>query len=167
MNKAHQKLLLAIAIIFLFVTGCVASGNRGILRRDRELGQMFMSYQVMPDHNYFTSGGYDKPNAILGVHKDYEMVTEANWRIIPNVSSAQVEKWIRTIDPDDGGPGSDYFAYYILDPEGKRVGFWYSIQKHTVIKFLEGNKIEVYPPELIQPGDGFGNGDGRGRRIRF
>ena len=64
MKKTHQKLLLATAIIFLFVTGCVASGNRGILRRDRELGQMFMSYQVMPDHNYFTSGGYDNCGSV-------------------------------------------------------------------------------------------------------
>ena len=167
MNRTLQKSLFAIVIILLFVSGCADTGDRGTLRRDRELGQMFMSYQVMPEHNYFTSGGYDKPNAILGIHKDYEMVTEANWRIIPNVSSAQVEKWIRTIDPEDRGPGHDYFAYYILDPEGKRVGFWYSIQRHTVVKFLEGNKIEVYPPELIQPGDGFGDGDGRGRRIMF
>ena len=163
----HRKLLLAAVIITLVFSGCVSTGDRGILRRDRELGQMFMSYQVMPDHNYYTSGGYDKPNAILGIHKDYEMITEANWRMIPNVSSAQIEKWIRTIDPDDRRPGSNYFAYYILDPEEKRVGFWYSIQKHTVIKFLKGNKIEVYPPELIQPGDGFGGGDGHGRRIRF
>jgi hypothetical protein len=94
------------------------------------------------------------------------MITDVSWRSIPNVSSAQVEKWIRTIDPDDRGPGHDYFAYYILDPEGKQVGFWYSIQKHTVVKFLEENKIEVYPPELIQPGDGFGGGDNRGIRIR-
>ena len=166
MNNVFKKLLLAVAILPLFFSGCVSTGNRGILRSNRDLDRMFMSYQVLPDHNYFTSGGYDKPNAILGVHKDYEMVTDTNWRIIPNVSSAQIEKWIRTIDPDDRGQGSNYLAYYILDPEGKKVGFWYSIQKHTVIKFLEGNKIEVYPPELIQPGDGFGGGDNRGIRIR-
>ena len=167
MNRTLQKLLLAIVIILLFVSGCADTGDRGILRRDRDLYNMFSAYQVLPNHNYYTSGGYDKPNAILGIHKDYEMITEANWRLIPNVSSVQVEKWIRTIDPEDREVGSNYFAYYILDPEGKRVGFWYSIQKHTVIKFLEGNKIEVYPPELIQPGDGFGGGDGRGRRIMF
>jgi len=166
MNKALQKLLLVITIISLFLSGCASYANYGTFRRDRDLYNMFLSYQVLPDYNYYTSGGYDKPNAILGVHKDYLMITDVSWRSIPNVSSAQVEKWIRTIDPDDRGPGHDYFAYYILDPEGKQVGFWYSIQKHTVVKFLEENKIEVYPPELIQPGDGFGGGDNRGIRIR-
>jgi hypothetical protein len=166
MNRALQKLLLVITIILLFVSGCASSANYGTFRRDRELDNMFLSYKVLPDYNYYASGGYDKPNAILGVHKDYLMVTDVSWRSVPNVSSAQIEKWIRTIDPDDRGPGHDYFAYYILDPEGKQVGFWYSIQKHTVVKFLEENKIEVYPPELIQPGDGFGGGDNRGIIIR-
>jgi hypothetical protein len=94
------------------------------------------------------------------------MVTDF-WVSIPNVNSAQIEKWIRTIDPEDRGPGNNYYAYSILDPEGKQVGFWYSIQNYTVVKFLEENKIEVYPPELIQPGDEFG-GDSRNEvRIKF
>ncbi|MEK6197659.1 MAG: hypothetical protein N2B58_05740 [Desulfobacterales bacterium] len=57
-------------------------------------------------------------------------------------------------------------AYYILDPEGKQVGFWYSIQNYTVVKFLEENKIEVYTPDLIQPGDGF-DGNGGSMRIKL
>ena len=166
MNKALQELLLVIAIISLFISGCAGTGNYGTFHRDRELENMFMSYQILPDYNYFTSGGYDKPNAILGIHKDYQMITDIDWRSIPNISSAQVEKWIRTIDPDDRSVGSNYFAYYILDPEGKQVGFWYSIQNHTVVKFLEENKIEVYPPHLIQPGDEFG-GDARERGIKI
>jgi hypothetical protein len=165
MNEAFQKLLLLITVISLLLSGCAGTKKYGTFHLDRELDQMFLSYQVLPDYNYYTSGGYNKPNAILGVHKDYQMVTDF-WVSIPNVNSAQIEKWIRTIDPEDIGPGNNYLAYYILDPEGKQVGFWYSIQNYTVVKFLEENKIEVYPPELIQPGDGF-DGDGRGMRIKL
>ena len=164
MNEALQKLFLVIAIISFFFSGCAGTGNYGTLHRDRELDQMFLSYQVLPDYKYYTSGGYDKPNAILGVHKDYLLVTDL-WQNIPSVNSAQIQKWISTIDPEDRETGHSYFAYYILDQEGKQVGFWYSIQKFTVVKFLEENKIEVYTPDLIQPGDGFG-GDGRGMRIK-
>jgi hypothetical protein len=145
----------AASLIFILILSGCAGGNYGTLQRDRELDRMFLTYQVLPDHNYYTSGGYDKPNAILGIHKDYQMVTDL-WQSIPNVNSAQIQKWIRTIAPEDRGIGHDYFAYYILDPEGKQVGIWYSIQSSTVVKFLEGNKIEVYTPELIQPGDEFG-----------
>ena len=166
MNKTLQKLLLMTVVIPLFFSGCAGTGNYGTFQIDRELNQMFLSYQVMPDYNYFTSGGYDKPNAILGVHKDYLMVTDF-WYSIPNVNSAQIEKWIRTIDPEDRGVGHSYFAYYILDPEGKQVGIWYSIQTYTVVKFLEENRIDVYPPELIQPGDGFGGSNNGGMRIKL
>ncbi|KPK24359.1 MAG: hypothetical protein AMJ61_13870 [Desulfobacterales bacterium SG8_35_2] len=166
MNEIFQKLLLLITVISLFVSGCAGNKNYGTFHLDRGLEQLFLSYQVLPDYNYYTSGGYDKPNAILGVHKNYRMVTDF-WVSIPNVNSAQIEKWIRTIDPEDRGPGNNYYAYSILDPEGKQVGFWYSIQNYTVVKFLEENKIEVYPPELIQPGDEFG-GDSRNEvRIKF
>ena len=165
MNKTLQKLLLLITVISFFFSGCTSTGNYGTFHLDRELDQMFLSYQVLPDYNYYTSGGYDKPNAILGVHKDYLLVTD-QWTSIPNVDSAQIQKWIRTIDPEDRGPGHNYLAYYILDPEDKQVGFWYSIQNYTVVKFLEENKIEVYTPDLIQPGDGF-DGNGGSMRIKL
>ena len=44
----------------------------------------------------------------------------------------------------------DYYASYILDPDGKRVGVWHSVEIHATVKFLEGNKILVYTPELRQ-----------------
>jgi len=164
-RETLQKLFLVIAIIPFIFSGCAGTGNYGTLQRDRELDQMFLSYQVLPDYKYYTSGGFDKPNAILGIHKDYRLISDL-WKNIPNVDSAQIKKWISTIDPEDRGIGHSYFAYYILDHEGKKVGFWYSIQNFTVVKFLEDNKIEVYTPDLIQPGDEFGD-DSRGMRIKL
>ncbi|MDH3776076.1 MAG: hypothetical protein OER59_03360, partial [Desulfobulbaceae bacterium] len=43
-----------------------------------------------------------------------------------------------------------YFAAYILDTTGKRVGAWFAIENYTTVKFLEGNKIQVYPPQQYQ-----------------
>jgi hypothetical protein len=164
MDKHFPKSLLLTVVFAFFISGCAGSGNYGSLQRDRELEQMFLTYQVLPDYRYYTSGGYDKPNAILGVHKDYQLVSNY-WQIIPDVDSAQVEKWIRTIDPRDRETGHNYFACYIIDPQGKRVGFWYSIQNYTVVKFLAEKKIEVYTPDLNQPGDEFG-GNGRKKIIK-
>jgi len=165
MNNNFNKLLLLAPGIAFFISGCAGAGNYGSLQRDRELGQLFSAYQVLPDYRYYTSGGYDKPNAILGIHRDYRLVSDL-WQGIPDVDSAQIAKWIQTIEPEDRSLGHNYFAYYIVDPQGKRVGFWYSIQNHTVIKFLDEKKIEVYTPDLLQPGDGFG-GDDRKTPIRL
>jgi len=60
-----------------------------------------------------------------------------------------MRRWIDTIAPEQNYRYSNgYFAAYILDPTGKRVGAWYSIEPQTTVKFLEGNKIQVWTPHL-------------------
>ena len=143
-----STLLAAILTLFLLI-GCAAGGNYGKLNRDRDLDNMFLNYEVLPDHRYYTSGGYDAPDAILAIHRDYELDNSGNlWVTIPNVDYAQMRKWIDTIAPEENYRADGYFAAYILDPNGKRVGAWYSIQSTTTVKFLEGNKILVYTPNV-------------------
>lgn len=137
--------LAAILTLFLLI-GCVTGGNYGKLNRSRDLDNMFLNYEVLPDHRYYTSGGYDAPDAILAIHKDYTLDSTASfWVPIPNVDSGQMRRWIDTIAPEQNYQAG-YFAAYILDPNGKRVGAWYSFEPHTTVKFLEENKIQVYTP---------------------
>ena len=140
--------VLAVIILFFLMTGCATGANNGKLDRNRDLDNMFLKYEVLPDHRYYTTGGFDKPDAILAVHNDYELDNSGNlWRVIPNVDNAQMKKWIDTIAPEqDYRYSNAYFAAYILDPTGKRVGAWYSIEPHATTKFLEGNKVQVYTP---------------------
>ncbi len=143
-----STLLAAILTLFLLI-GCAAGGNYGKLDRNRDLDNIFLNYEVLPGHRYYTSGGYDAPDAILAIHRDYELDNPGNlWVTIPNVDYAQMRKWIDTIAPEENYRADGYFAAYILDPNGKRVGAWYSIQSTTTVKFLEGNKILVYTPDL-------------------
>jgi hypothetical protein len=152
LNKSYRKLhgystLLAAVLVLVLMVGC-AGGNYGKLQRDRDLDNMFLKYEVLPDHLYYTSGGYDAPEAILAIHRDYELENTRNlWVWVPNVDYAQMRKWIDTIAPEqDYRNSNSYFAAYILDPKGKRVGAWYAIESLTTIKFLEDNKVQVYTP---------------------
>ena len=144
--------LLAAFLTFILLTGCVTGGNNGTLRRNRDLDNMFLRYEVLPDHRYYTTGSFDAPDAILAIHTDYELDNSGNlWRLIPNVDSGQMRIWIDTIAPEQNYRYSNgYFAAYILDPNEKRVGAWYAIDPQTTVKFLEGNKIQVYPPQQFQ-----------------
>jgi hypothetical protein len=155
--------LIITMIVSIVFSGCASTGaNYGRLERNRDLEHTLLSYEVLPDHHYYTSGGYDKPNAILAIHNDYELVTDL-WLSIPNVNSVQMRKWIDTIAPEqDFRRSKGYFAAYILDPAGNRVGFWYSIQDSTIIKFLGENKLQIYTPDLFQPGELFMGDGGEG-----
>ena len=153
LNKWNRlfTLLAGLLTFFLFI-GCATRDNYGTIHRDRDLDNMFLRYEVLPDHNYYTSGGYDFPNAILAVHRDYELDNQGNlWVEVPNVDYNQMRKWIDTIAPEQNYRFSNaYFAAYILDSNGKRVGAWYAVEPFATVKFLEGNKILVYTPELNQ-----------------
>ena len=144
--------LIALVLMFFLLAGCAATGEiYGTVQRDRDLDNQFRSYEVMQDYKYYTSGGYDRPNAILLIHKDYELVNPGNlWVPIPHVDYRQVRKWISVIGSEqDANRTGYYFASYILDQNGQRVGVWYSIGMFATLKFLEGNRILVYTPDLF------------------
>ena len=141
--------LLAVFLMLISQSGCVTGANSGKLEGSRDLNIMFLKYEVLPDHRYYTSGGYDAPDAILAIHTDYALDNSDNlWVPIPNVDSGQMRKWIDTIAPEQNYRFGGYSAAYILNPDGKRVGAWYSIQNITSVKFPEANKIFVYTPDV-------------------
>ena len=149
-SKRWKSLMSQVAVILalFLLAGCATGGNYGKLERNRDLDNMFLRYEVLPDHRYYSTGGFDAPDAILAVHTDYELDNSGNlWRGVPNVDSGQMRIWIDTIAPEQNYRYSNgYFAAYILDPTGKRVGAWYSIEPQTTVKFLEENKIQVWTP---------------------
>ena len=147
-GSLHRVFSLLAAFFVLFLLGACAGGNYGTLVRDRDLDNQYLNYEVLPDHRYYITGGYGAPSAILAINKDYELENSGNlWVPVPNVDSGQMRKWMETIAPEQNYRWSNaYFAAYILDPTGKRVGAWYAIESQTTVKFLEGNKIQVYTP---------------------
>ena len=152
-RRSNLFTLLASALMLLLLAGYAAAGNiYGSLDRDRDLDNMFRNYEVLQDYNYFTSGGYDAPNAILLIHKDYEMDNSGNlWTTIPYVDYEQMRKWVSVISSEqDFNRSGNYYAAYILDQNGLRIGVWYSVEVFATVKFLEGNKVLVYTPELNQ-----------------
>jgi hypothetical protein len=149
-RKSLFTILASILSIFLLVDFATAGGNFAKVVRNRDLDNSFRNYEVMQDYNYYTTGGYDRPNAILLVHKDYKLENPGNlWVTIPSVGYNQKRKWISVISSEqDSNRSGYYYASYILDQNGKKVGVWYSIETHGVVKFLDGNRILAYTPML-------------------
>ena len=154
MKQALKNIVLPMAAVLALVllAGCAGS-NFGKITRNRDLNNMFLDYQVLPEHRYYITGGYAAPNAIIAIHRDFELVNGGNlWVGVPNVDSGQIRRWVDTIAPEQNfrAAGGAYFASYILDPGGRRIGAWYSYESYATIKFFEDNRVEVYPPDLNQ-----------------
>jgi hypothetical protein len=150
-DKILNGFFAVLTAVFMLATlaGCVG-GNSGTLKWDRELDNKFVSYQVLPDHRYYITGGYSAPAVILAIHNDYQLENGADlWVEVPDVSSTHMQKWIDNLSSDISfWEENQFLASYVLDPNGKRVGAWYSGRRNTAVMFLEDNRIKVYPPDM-------------------
>ena len=114
---------------FLLVSGCAQ--NLGRYQFSNEVDQAFKSYRILPDYKYYYTGLQHRPDAILGIHRDYTLDNDL-WTEI-DLAGAQLKNWVG----QQGYSGSSKRAatgYYILDPAGKRIGVWYSRYSGAPIK---------------------------------
>lgn len=142
---------LTVFILALLLTACAGKGNYGSMVFDRGLDDQFTSYQILPGYNYFITGGYNAPAAILAIQKDYQLDNDAGmWVPVPDVNPDKMKTWIDSLSGDvNFWQEQPFWASYILDPTGKKVGAWYSAaHKTTPVRFLEDNRISVYAPHL-------------------
>jgi hypothetical protein len=152
-NKISARLIFILITFIMAVSlpACAGKGNYGSMTFDRHLDDQFTSYQILPGYNYYITGGYSAPAAILAIQQDYQLANNGGlWVPVPDISTAHMRNWIGSLSEDNNfWQERPFLAYYILDPEGKRVGAWYSAaHKTTPVKFLEGNRISVYVPHL-------------------
>lgn len=131
--------LLILAAVF---SGC--SGNYGRLKLSNEVDKTFEDAVVLPDYQYYYSGGDTRPRAILAIQKGYELQTSL-WKKV-DLDPEQLKKWILFMT-EFRGYNFRTFGSRVLDPEGKQVGMWYSAWNRTFVKMLGENKVAVYPPQ--------------------
>ena len=76
---------------FLLLGTAAAEVSWGILDRDRDLDNRFRSYEAMQEYNYYTTGGYDRPTAILLIDKKYELDNPGN---LTAWSISRMRRWV-------------------------------------------------------------------------
>ena len=152
------KVTIVLSIVSLVaIVSC--AGNYGRLVRNQEINEVFKTYRVFPDHRYYFSGPDGRPDAIMGIHRDYTLET-TQWTEI-DLTEEQLKKLIDWINFHHRSRTRYYpFGFAILDHDGKQVGMWYSIWDWTTVIVQEDNHMMVYPPSKD---DRFGNGDERDR----
>ena len=136
-----------LAVLYLLsasaLFGC--SENYGRLQRSREADQIFTTYQVLPDHQYYFTGPEGRPDAIMGIQNRYILET-TQWTQF-DASDVILKKWVDTINFRYNTRAQFWpYGFVILDPEGSQLGIWYSIWDWTTVIKLDDNRIQVFPP---------------------
>ena len=143
-----RQVLAAVAILAVFI-GC--SANYGRLEISNAVEQAFRNNEMLDHYQYYYSGRENKPSAIIGIDPAFQFSSKFWTAIEPSQFTTMVGRMF----PEYG------FLYgaYMMNPEGKKAGVWYSWVNTYTIKF-DGDRIIVFSPEPYADNDdgGFYNG---------
>jgi hypothetical protein len=149
MNRLYCILCIALIAI---LPACGSKYPQGRVSEDHAVTNIWRSGEVLPGYNYFYSGVELEPNALMGIDKAYSVEAEF-WTPI-DLSSERLNRYIVELDriPFDDTWAQRYRGRYqgawVLDPDGTKVGMWYSKKDWGVFDFPGNNVIIPYPPSI-------------------
>lgn len=150
---ARYNFLFIFLILSILLTSCATvtktDNSLGKIKESNDVTSSYKSYAINPDYNYFYYGSELQPDAIMGIKKDYDVQSKF-WKQI-RLTKEQLEYWVIWGERQNSGESfsrrySGYQGAYILDPDGKSIGDWYS-KKDMGIFYFPGNRVMIpYPP---------------------
>jgi hypothetical protein len=160
MNMKKMEMI-SICALLIVLQACSAerANLSGRINSSQEVTWLFETYTVLPDHNYYYSGPDGKPDAIIGIDKQYILDTKL-WKPV-DLTPEQLKKWMNFILDSIGFVPIKIFGAHILNPSGQRVGVWYSPWAPSTVIMGTDNHISVYPPNIGPGGSmsGWGTDD--------
>ncbi len=137
---------IAIVCFFAFsLMGCAAGifSNYGNFKTSQEVTDAFETYRVLPGYNYYFVGPDARPNAIIGIKKEYTLESDI-WKHV-DMTPERLKFWINQMNYQSF-PAMLY-GNYILDAAGNNIGIWYSLWDTTVVQAGEDKKVTVFLPQ--------------------
>ncbi len=151
MRTSYLLILLSMTALF---SGCVAatsSQNLGKgIKENHEVTRKYRSLTIEAGYNYYYSGPELSPDAIMGIDKALTVQSKF-WHQI-DLTTEQLEYWVKWGDRQSSDEGFSsrymgrYMGAYILDPNGKVIGDWYSKKDWGIFEFPGNNVIIPHPP---------------------
>lgn len=137
--ESKMMALLAALTLFSGFTGC---DNYGKLQHDPSLTKTFQNYQVDEGYTYYYLGRNNIPYAIAGIDPRYTLKSEFWQPIEPKTEQFKIMiNWI----------WADYnyepYGAYIIGPDGKKVGIFYSSIDRVAIYIDKADKTVSLIPD--------------------
>lgn len=140
-----------LAGLFFMAAGlcACAGGSWGRLEQDFDVTRMFLENSVPGQFRYYICGRETMPYAITGLNPAYELDLHLWQEVEPNT-----EKFSRQVafvwDPHVWDKFDPARGSWILDPEGNRIGIWYSMYPRAAIRVYKNEQqVVIYCPYRI------------------
>ena len=143
--------------MFLVIFGLVGcSSHYGKFDYRSDIEAQFEDYMVLPDHKYYYSGSAARPRAILGVHKDFTLISDL-WNPV-DLTEDKLKNWVAF-----KGDKETYFknnnGAEILTKDGEHIGVWYANinrKDHAFVKMIDDKTVNISTPFAAQNQVSFG-----------
>lgn len=143
-DRGHMARWVVIFLIPALFAGCFA--NYGKYRLSRDVAKMFETLQVPGEYKYYYAGSDKDPDALMGLHRDYTLNNDL-WKET-EMDIKQLRNWIDEINLNGYLNRAD--GRYILDPNNKIIGIYYSRWDGGPVKMEAGNQVVVHLPDKQQ-----------------
>jgi hypothetical protein len=147
-----RKILVLSVLLLLGLNVIACSGslfrNYGRILFSEEVERDLEGNVFRPELRYYTSGSDLYPNALIGLHRDYRLDRETLWKEV-----AMTPEKLREINGFMKAKAYEFHqfphGFDLIDPQGKKIGFWYSIYTaRTFLRFEEDGTVMILTPEL-------------------
>ncbi|MBW2672553.1 MAG: hypothetical protein JRD89_03940 [Deltaproteobacteria bacterium] len=145
--RTRSKLSLHIicVLVLLVSAGCAGLHARdyGRIIPDGDVTEAFGTYQTDPDLTYYISGSDVYPNAIMGLNRAY-ILDSTLWKKLK--MTPQV---LRELVTNMQMKATIQHGFVLVDPEGNRIGVWYSILSATTSLWMKNDHtVVIVTPDL-------------------
>jgi hypothetical protein len=136
--------LLAVCLSVLACTGMFRDYGR--FNPSDEVFQTFATYQVNKDFRYYISGPDLYPNALMGLHRSYQLDPRTLWREV-QMTPEKMKEIVEYMNTRTLSRRLEGFE--LLDNNGRPIGVWYSLlEVRTFLRIQEDGTVRIDTPDL-------------------
>lgn len=148
--------------ILLLLSGSIILSGCADLTRNQNLGQgirenhevtvKYRNLIIDPHYHYYYAGPKSNPDVVMGIDKIFTVQSKFWHQIDLEENKEQLEYWITWGDRQSSRDGfaarygARFQGAYILDPDGKVIGDWWSKKDWGIFEFPGDNVIIAHPP---------------------
>ncbi|MBP8981384.1 MAG: hypothetical protein KBG09_09105 [Syntrophobacterales bacterium] len=124
-----------------------SGGSYGRLHPNGEVTTAYESFQTTPRLNYYLSGPELYPHALMGIDRDWTLLSDL-WKRI-DFTSGRMKGLVRGMQTKARENLVRLQGYDIVDEHGMKIGDCFSLPGiHVVIRIKGGNRVEISTPPI-------------------